>query len=183
VYSRARSAGAAPGATPGSSSEDAAYTRRPLLGRYAARPPEHLRPRLEWFSRPDLLVDRRGEGVDKLIDRIEAAVKSYPVTMNTDVARRTATPSSPTSGSNVPELRLDLPSTRSARTTYRSRRQPARAGAPGVQFSLYGLLGVIVAPEEGLEFNVLGLSLGVDVAQPALRLPGLGRVGTDQSPH
>ena len=49
----------------------------------------------------------------------------------------------------------------------------------GVQLSLYGLLGVIVAPEEGMEFNVLGLSLGVDVAQPALRLPGLGRVGTE----
>jgi hypothetical protein len=49
--------------------------------------------------------------------------------------------------------------------------------------SLFGLLGVIVAPEEGLEFNVLGLSLGVDIAQPALRLPGLGRVGQNDVPR
>ena len=53
----------------------------------------------------------------------------------------------------------------------------------GVQVSLLGLLGVIVAPEEGLEFNVLGLSLGVDVAEPALRLPGLGRIGPAHPPH
>jgi len=52
----------------------------------------------------------------------------------------------------------------------------------GVQASLFGLLGVIVAPEEGLEVNVLGLSLGVDVAEPALRLPGLGRVGATSAP-
>jgi hypothetical protein len=48
---------------------------------------------------------------------------------------------------------------------------------------LLGLLGVIVAPKEGLEFNVLGLSLGVDVAEPALRLPGLGRIGPAHPPH
>jgi len=30
---------------------------------------------------------------------------------------------------------------------------------------------------------VLGLSLGVDVAEPALRLPGLGRVGPEYPPH
>jgi hypothetical protein len=29
-----------------------------------------------------------------------------------------------------------------------------------------------------VELNVLGLSLGLDIAEPALRLPGLGRVGT-----
>jgi hypothetical protein len=53
----------------------------------------------------------------------------------------------------------------------------------GLQVSLFGLLGVIAAPEEGLEVNVLGLSLGVDVAEPALRLPGLGRVGPEYPPH
>ena len=32
---------------------------------------------------------------------------------------------------------------------------------------------------EGLEVNVLGLVTGVDVAQPALKLPGIGRVPGD----
>ena len=32
-----------------------------------------------WFgSRPDLLVDARGEGVDELIERVESAVARYP---------------------------------------------------------------------------------------------------------
>jgi Protein of unknown function (DUF3750) len=32
-----------------------------------------------WFgSRPEILVDRRGDGVEGLIDRIEAAARSYP---------------------------------------------------------------------------------------------------------
>jgi hypothetical protein len=47
----------------------------------------------------------------------------------------------------------------------------------GLQASLLGMLGVLVAAEEGVEINLLGLSLGVDVTSPALRLPGLGRVG------
>ena len=165
-----------------------AYTRYDVL--FWGGPP-HVRqnisgPDSEWFgNRPDLLVDRRGEGVDKLIDRIEAAVKSYPYA---DEYRTWPGPNSNTFiahiGRNVPELRLDLPSTAIGKdyVTLTSAIGRAPSGS-GVQFSLYGLLGVIVAPEEGLEFNVLGLSLGVDVAQPALRLPGLGRVGTEQSPH
>ncbi len=32
-----------------------------------------------WYgNRPELLAQRRGEGVDAVIDRIEAAVKEYP---------------------------------------------------------------------------------------------------------
>ena len=38
--------------------------------------------------------------------------------------------------------------------------------------------GVLVGLEEGLEVNVLGLTFGVDFNRPALKLPGLGRVGS-----
>jgi hypothetical protein len=31
--------------------------------------------------------------------------------------------------------------------------------------------------EEGLEFNVAGLSFGMDVKRPALKLPFIGRLG------
>ena len=47
----------------------------------------------------------------------------------------------------------------------------------GVQISWLGVLGAILAVEEGVEINILGLSAGVDFLRPALRLPGLGRVG------
>jgi hypothetical protein len=50
----------------------------------------------------------------------------------------------------------------------------------GFQISLYGLLGIILAREEGLELNLFGLSFGIDLARPALKLPFIGRLGFDQ---
>jgi hypothetical protein len=50
-------------------------------------------------------------------------------------------------------------------------------GGLGGQLSLWGLLGALVGWEEGLEVHVLGLTLGVDVKDPALKLPLVGRVG------
>ena len=152
--------------------------------------PPHVRqnyaaPDAEWFgSRPDLLVDRRGEGVAALIDEVEAAVTSYPFN---DTYQTWPGPNSNTFiahiGRSVPGLRLDLPANAIGKDYQPLSSALGRApSGTGVQASLFGLLGVIVAPEEGLEVNVLGLSLGVDVAEPALRLPGLGRVGTAQRP-
>jgi hypothetical protein len=165
-----------------------AYTRYDVV--FWGGPP-HVRrnfagPDALWFSStPDLLVDLRGAGVEALIDQVEAAVQSYPFN---DTYRTWPGPNSNTFvahiGRSVPELGLDLPANAIGKDY-----QPLDSAigvAPsgtGVQLSLFGLLGVIVAPEEGLEFNVLGLSLGVDVADPALRLPGLGRVGTRNPPR
>ncbi len=169
--------------------EDApAYTRYDVV--FWGGPP-HVRrnfagPDAEWFgSRPDLLVDRRGAGVEALIDHVEAAVESYP---HNDTYRTWPGPNSNTFvahiGRSVPELRLDLPSNAIGKDYQPLSSAIGRApSGTGVQASLFGLLGVIVAPEEGLEINVLGLSLGVDVADPALRLPGLGRVGPEEAPH
>jgi hypothetical protein len=42
-------------------------------------------------------------------------------------------------------------------------------------------LGVILAVEEGIEIDILGLSAGIDLLHPALRLPGLGRVGVSEA--
>lgn len=167
---------------------EAAYTRydvtfwggSPYLRRNIAAPDA------QWFgSKPDLLVDRRGQGVEKLIDQVEAAVQSYPYN---DTYRTWPGPNSNTFvahiGRSVPELRLDLPSTAIGKDYVPLTSAIGRApSGTGLQLSLFGLLGVIVAPEEGLEVNVLGLSLGVDVAEPALRLPGLGRVGPETPPH
>jgi hypothetical protein len=51
-----------------------------------------------------------------------------------------------------------------------------------VQLSLLGLLGVTAGVEEGLELNVLSLTLGVDVKRPALKLPVVGRLGFSRPP-
>ena len=47
----------------------------------------------------------------------------------------------------------------------------------GFQVSFFGLLGVLIAQQEGVEVNVLGLSFGIDVLRPALKLPFVGRLG------
>jgi hypothetical protein len=78
----------------------------------------------------------------------------------------------------VPELSLDIPASAVGKD-YRPWHQPiglAPSGT-GVQVSILGVLGATVAKEEGVEFNLLGLSFGVDVLRPALRLPAIGRIG------
>jgi hypothetical protein len=54
------------------------------------------------------------------------------------------------------------------------------AAAPsgsGFQISLYGLAGLLLAVDEGVELNVLGLTVGIDAAVPAIKLPAIGRLG------
>jgi hypothetical protein len=52
----------------------------------------------------------------------------------------------------------------------------------GVQLSLLGLAGLLVGWEEGVELNLLGLTFGVDWNRPALKLPGVGRLGIPDLP-
>jgi hypothetical protein len=133
-----------------------------------------------WYgSDPELLLDRRGPGVDALIERIEQAVASYPFV---HTYRTWPGPNSNTFvahiGRSVPELRLDLPASAIGKDYLPLASAISRApSGTGVQVSLLGVLGVLVAPVEGVEIDVLGLSFGVDLASPALRVPGLGRVG------
>jgi len=47
----------------------------------------------------------------------------------------------------------------------------------GYQLSLGGVLGIMLALEEGIELNLLGMSVGIDIMRPALKLPGIGRLG------
>jgi hypothetical protein len=136
-------------------------------------PPDFL-----WFNAPpELLLERRGPGVEPLIDRIEAAVASYPYageyrvwpgpnsnTFTAYVARQ------------VPELGLDLPPTAIGKDYLGTRLVAPMPSGTGWQVSLLGVLSIGVAREEGVELSLLGLSVGVDPGDLALRLPGLGRV-------
>lgn len=133
-----------------------------------------------WFgAAPELLLDRRGAGVAATIDRIEAAVQAYP---HNDTYRTWPGPNSNTFvahvARSVPALRLDLPPTAIGKdyVPLSSAVGTAPSGT-GAQLSILGAFGLIVALEEGVELNILGLSLGVDLLRPALRLPGLGRIG------
>jgi hypothetical protein len=142
-------------------------------------------PDFQWFGAwPQQLVDLRGGDTEATIDRIEAAVAAYPYpndyrawpgpnsnTFTAFVARR------------VPELRLDLPPTAIGKDWLDGGRIVDRTpSGTGWQLSLVGLLGIAVGLEEGVELNLLGLSVGVDPDDLALRLPGFGRVGPGIGP-
>jgi hypothetical protein len=137
-------------------------------------------PDFRWFNAwPQVLADRRGPEVDALIDRIEAAVADYPWP---DRYRAWPGPNSNTFTAfvarRVPELRLDLPPHALGKDWLGDDRfvAPMPSGT-GWQASLFGLAGIGVGLDEGFELNLLGLSVGVDVDDFALRLPGIGRVG------
>ena len=81
----------------------------------------------------------------------------------------------------VPELGLDLPSNAIGKDFLPEGALFAKApSGSGFQVSLYGLAGILLAAEEGLEVNVLGLNVGLDAAVPALKLPAIGRLGLDR---
>jgi hypothetical protein len=140
---------------------------------------DHRPPDSRWFgNRPELLADKRGEGVDALIARIEAAVESYPYA---DTYRVWPGPNSNTFVAHVlraaPELRADLPP-HAIGKDYLGPTFVARSpSGTGAQLNLFGVLGVLAGLEEGLEVNVLGLTVGVDPADFALKLPMAGSVG------
>jgi len=133
-----------------------------------------------WYgSTPELLADHRGDKVESMIDAIEAAVVSYPYT---NEYRSYPGPNSNTFlshiGRQVPALKLDLPANAIGKD-YRPLSSPIGRSptGSGLQITLLGLLGVSVGLQEGVEFNVLGLSFGIDLNAPALRLPFWGRLG------
>jgi len=140
-------------------------------------------PDARWAGNaPEILANKRGDGVDALIERIDKAVREYPHaheyvvwpgpnsnTFTAYVARA------------VPELGLDLPPTAIGKDYLGDRLLATAPSGGGFQLSLFGLLGVLASGVEGFEVNVLGLAFGIDPFSPALRLALVGRVGAARS--
>jgi hypothetical protein len=164
----------------------AGYTRYEVFGwgvrrgREAVLVRSDLAPDGYWFgSLPHLLVDLRGKDVDAIIARIDAAARRYP---HNHEYRLWPGPNSNTFtayiGREVPELGLELPPTAIGKDYIAGGALLARSpSGSGMQVSLYGLLGITLGLEEGFEVNILGLSAGFDLLRPAIKLPGLGRIG------
>jgi Protein of unknown function (DUF3750) len=144
----------------------------------------HDLPDRNWFgNRPVVVNDVRGAKAAALIPQIERAVADYPYQHSYTLWPG---PNSNTFtawvGRRVPALHMDLPSTAIGKDYVPGGLVDRAPSGGGVQVSLFGLLGVLVAPTEGLEINVLGLSFGVDLLPPAIKLPGFGRVGFGSRP-
>jgi hypothetical protein len=78
----------------------------------------------------------------------------------------------------VPELRAVLPPTAIGKDfPYSGRWAGVTASGTGLYASLSGYLGMTIGWVEGVEINFLGAVLGLDVRRPAVKLPGIGRLG------
>jgi hypothetical protein len=129
-----------------------------------------------WFgNRPELLSDLRGEGVDDVIHRIEGAVASYPYP---GTYRVWPGPNSNTFVAHVlravPELKVDMPATAIGKDYLGIRSFGVTPSGTGGQMSLFGVAGVLVGVEEGVEVNLLGLTFGINPKRFALKLPIVG---------
>ncbi len=138
-------------------------------------------PDAPWFgSEVELYADKRGAGVDDLIQRIDRAARSYPYAhtytlwpgpnSNTFTAWIART---------VPELKVDLPATAVGKDYIGSTFVSTAPSGSGFQFTLAGLLGIAAGPVEGFELNFLGLNFGASGS--GVKLPLVGRVAFSSS--
>jgi len=135
-------------------------------------------PDAYWFgAEPQLLRDIRGEAATAAIARLRAAIEAYP--WKDDYV----TWPGPNSNSFVAwvareaGLDVNLPPTAIGKDFTGAAIVTSPPGGNGLQISLFGLAGLILGLEEGIEINLLGLSFGIDLSGPSLRLPALGRLG------
>lgn len=133
-----------------------------------------------WYgATPEVLVAHQGPEAQVMIDDIERAIANYPYAQS---YKSYPGPNSNTFmahiGREVPELNLDLPPTAIGKD-YQPWQHPITSppSGRGIQLSLGGFFGLILSTQEGLELNLFGVAMGLDLNCPALRLPFIGRVG------
>jgi hypothetical protein len=136
-----------------------------------------------WFGTlPTVIADIRGAEAERLLPKIEAAVKDYQYA-NAGDYRIWPGPNSNTFVATVlravPELGITMPPTAIGRDFRPWPYAGWSDSGTGVEASLWGVLGIKLGWVEGVEVNVLGLVAGFDLRHPALKLPAFGRIGVD----
>jgi hypothetical protein len=139
-----------------------------------------------WYGNaPVTVVDLRGDAATRLIPKIEAAVHDYRYRKSGDYKVWPG----PNSNSfvaavlrAVPELGVQLPSNAVGRDFRDSFHAGWTDSGTGVELNLWGYAGIKLGWVEGVEFNVLGLVAGFDIRNPAIKLPGYGRIGFPRAP-
>ena len=137
----------------------------------------HRAPNIWFGAEGELYAEKRGAGVDQLIERIDQAAQDYPY------ARTYTVWPGPNSNTftawiarAVPELEVDLPATAIGKDYLGSSMVSTAPSGKGFQFSLKGLFGVAASSVDGFELNLLSLNFGV--SSSGIKLPIVGRIGT-----
>jgi Protein of unknown function (DUF3750) len=140
-----------------------------------------------WFGAiPETVAAVDGEQAESLIPKIRSVIESYKFRTYGDYIPWPG-PNSNTFVQAVldamPELKTVLPPTAIGKDyPYNGGWCGVTPSHTGVFLSLGGYLGLMVGWVEGVELNLLGGVLGFDLRRPALKLPGLGRVGLPLNP-
>jgi hypothetical protein len=140
-----------------------------------------------WFGAlPEAVVSVDGETAEPLIASIRSVVETYKFSAYGDY-RPWPGPNSNTfvqaALDAVPELKAVLPPTAIGKDfPYRGAWVGRTPSGTGVFASLGGYLGLTIGWVEGIELNFFGGVLGLDLRRPALKFPGLGRLGLPAGP-
>jgi hypothetical protein len=135
-----------------------------------------------WFGVvPQTIAGADGETASNMIPKIRAAIGGYEWRSYGDY-RAWPGPNSNTFVTavlaSVPELHAALPPTAIGKDfPYNGDMFGLTPSGTGVRVTLGGYLGLTVGWVEGLEVNFLGAVFGLDLRRPAIKLPGLGRMG------
>jgi hypothetical protein len=136
-----------------------------------------------WYGNmPVAIADVSGAEAERLIPKIEAAVKQYRFARAGDYRIWPGPNSNSFTAAvlrAVPELRVALPPNAIGRD-FRGGFYAGRTDSgTGVELNLWGFADVKLGWVEGVEVNLLGLVAGLDLRQPGLKLPGFGRIGVE----
>jgi len=135
-----------------------------------------------WFGRtPEVVFAADGEAAAAMIPRMQEAVAGYAWRHRGDY-RAWPGPNSNTFVAAVldavPEARVALPPTAIGKDFPHNGSWFRRtASGTGIRLTLGGYAGLTIGWVEGIEVNILGGVAGLDIRRPALKLPGLGRLG------
>jgi hypothetical protein len=135
-----------------------------------------------WFGAiPQAVASVDGQEAEKLIPTIRAVIENYKFRAYGDYSAWPG-PNSNTFVQavldGVPELNAVLPPTAIGKDyPYRGEWYGLTSSHTGVFVSLGGYLGLTIGWVEGLELNFFGGVIGLDIRRPALKFPGVGRLG------
>ena len=160
---------------------DARWTRHDVVGWGRALRRDAYPPDGRWYSNAPWVVGAvAGAEAEAAIPKLEAAVAAYPHGGLGDY-RLLPGPNSNTFVATVlrevPELGVALPPIAVGKDWLGDGLRWTRDGGGDVHVSAWGVVGLSAGPRTGLEVQVLGQTLGIDLRRPALKLPGVGRVG------
>jgi hypothetical protein len=135
-----------------------------------------------WFGNlPQVIFAADGPEAARMIPTIRETIRSYRYSRSGDY-RLWPGPNSNTFVAaimdSVPQMKASLPPTAIGKDfPYDGHWFGLTPSKTGVRLNLGGYAGVTLGWYEGIELNVLGAVAGLDIRRPALKLPGMGRLG------